>query len=487
MRANERSRLGLALTIFSLLPAQVGAQDGFGGARDNGLVRDQVAAGYVPSHEAFTVEGFLSEHHFPVRQDRCDGEICVFAAMGHGLHRPTLTRSGYLLVEPVSGLDPDTFRRAPLNVGLVIDVSGSMTGTKLGWALAAAHALVDQLGPEDTLSIVSFADTARLDLPATPVRQRTPLHAIIDTLGIRGGTNVYAGARQGFEAVAAGRTAQRADRVFLLTDERPNVGVTDGDSFLELVGAHAGDGVGITVVGVGLDLGAELASSMAQLDGGAYYYLEGEQGIASLFGPDFDQRVTPVAYRIAVTVHPGAGLRVADVFGVPEDNVVRNTDGSVTLRANTLFLDRRRSGAILRLEPTSQPDAALSGAATITYSYVRASDRTIHTGRTLASHRASRSDAIAEFSDPYHYRAYALVNFAQLLRSSLTHWSYSRHDEALRILGNARAALELDSRITEDAELAAERLLADEILATMVRSQEVYASRERVDIDVYVD
>src|SRR5258706_9963036 len=95
----------LLVIACSTLAAQAWAQEGFGGARNNGLVREQVRAGYVPAPNAFTMEGFLAEHHFPVREERCaEGVLCVFAAMGHGIHRPTLTRSSYLLLEPVSGI-----------------------------------------------------------------------------------------------------------------------------------------------------------------------------------------------------------------------------------------------------------------------------------------------------------------------------------------------------------------------------------------------
>ncbi len=455
------------VAALALAPLAASAQEGFGGARDAGHVRDYTRAGLVPPLEAFNVEGLLSEHHFPVRQERCAGEVCVLAALGHGLHRPSLTRSGYLFIEPVSGLDPRTFRRGPLNAGIVIDVSGSMAGSKFSWAISAAHALVDRLDARDMISIVTFDDTARVVLAPTVVVDRGMLHAVIENIRIGGSTNIHDGLRVGFDQVASVSTGARVDRVFVLTDEQPNVGVTHEGGFLELVGAYARRGIGLTVVGVGLDLGAELASSMSQLEGGAYYYLEGERGIEALFGADFDQRVTPVAYRLAVTVRPSAGLRVAEVFGVPGDDVVRNPDGSVTLRASTVFLDRRRSGAIVRLAPVQREDAALRSSATLTYSYVRASDGQRVSGETSVAHAATSATSLAEFSDLHHYRGYALVNFAELLRASLRHWHAGRPSEALRILTNAREALDLDSRVIDDPQLAQERTLADGILANM--------------------
>src|SRR6516165_6347044 len=45
-------------------------------------------------------------------------------------------------------------RRTPLNLAVVLDKSGSMTGAKLEKTKQAAMQLVDRLGPDDVLSLV---------------------------------------------------------------------------------------------------------------------------------------------------------------------------------------------------------------------------------------------------------------------------------------------------------------------------------------------
>ncbi len=78
---------------------------------------------------------------------------------------PTRTRSAYLFVEPVSGLDPQRFRRAPQNLVLVVDRSGSMTGWKMSSVLEALHVLIDRLGEADRLAVVAFDTESELILP----------------------------------------------------------------------------------------------------------------------------------------------------------------------------------------------------------------------------------------------------------------------------------------------------------------------------------
>lgn len=457
----------LGTAAFAGPPAQ--AQDGFGGWSNHGLVRHQARAGYVPSPQAFQVEGLLAEHHFPAREQRCGSRFCVLTAMGHGLHRASGERSAYLIVEPVSGHDPARFARPDLDLVIVIDRSGSMEGWKLDAAKEAAQALTGQLTERDRVSVVTFDDRAELHLAPRRAGDAAALAEAIESVAIRGGTNLHAGLSLAFaqaEPTASAQEAGRMQRVVLLTDERPNVGPTDAGSFLELVGANAARGVGLTIIGVGLDLGAELADRMAQVEGAAMHYLEGPESAEALFA-DLRRFVTPVAFGLQMRVEPGPGLRVAEVFGVPADRVTRHADGSATLRASTVFFDPVRRGAVVRLAPrTPGDDAALRADATVRFSY-RLPEGTRMAGERGASHRALRADAIADFPSHGAYLAYALVSYAELLRRGLTAWEQGEEARAIAALRRARRFLQTDQRIADEPQLQDERDTVERILRNM--------------------
>jgi Ca-activated chloride channel family protein len=460
--------LGCAGLILVVTSSTV-AQDGLGGARSNGNIREQINYGQVPYPEAFAIEGMLSEHNFPVREERCSDAFCVLAAMGHGIHRPSDTRSAYLFVEPISGLDPDTFERAPQNLSVVIDRSGSMSGWKMASVLEATHALIRNLDSRDRLSIVAFDTEAELMLPSTPVRNKRRLHDIVDRIFSGGTTNIHDAMKMGFEQTMTNVSEYPQSRVIIMTDEQPNVGDTSKNGFLELTGRYAKTGVALSILGIGLDLGTDLAFSVSQLEGGSYHYLESQEQVERLFGSGFASFLTPVAKKLVIRVNPGSGLRVADVYGVPEDQVMIHPDGSVVLRAATVFYDERRSGVVLRLEPDqSIPCAALHSSAEITWSYLLASDNTRHRGRATAKHRAQSPTSIAEFESADQYRGYALVNFAQLLKKSLTLWHDNHRHGAISTLHSARSVLDLDAWIIQDRELHKEKEMADRLLALMV-------------------
>ena len=73
-----------------------------------------------------------------------------------------------------------------LNLALVLDVSGSMyeedgTGkSRLSRIQEAAHAAIQKLKPEDTLSIVAFAHDAQVILPATAMSEKDKAEEVIN-------------------------------------------------------------------------------------------------------------------------------------------------------------------------------------------------------------------------------------------------------------------------------------------------------------------
>lgn len=173
--------------------------------------------------------------------------------------------------------------RRPLNLGLVVDRSTSMRGERLEKVMAAVGLLLDQLGPEDMLSLVSFSDRAEVVLPAaivgtaahsshavTAAAWRSPRRQL-QSITASGGTEIYQGLRAGLAQVARPSAKEYTSHLILLTDGRT---YGDAAACLHLAEQAAIHGIGITAFGLGTDWNDAFLDALVAPSGGQSHYIE---------------------------------------------------------------------------------------------------------------------------------------------------------------------------------------------------------------------
>jgi Ca-activated chloride channel family protein len=345
--------LGLVVTLCAVSTACDMAVDGGfgvtpGGAQDIALARELIEGGAVPAASQFTAEGLFSQHDFaaPVTTP-CVQRLCPRGSIARV--EPVDGSGEQLLVHLALDTNIEQFERADLNLALVVDISGSMLGEKLESTKLGLHAILDQLDENDRVTLISFSDDARIEVPSTSTDAsgRQTLHDAIAALEVEGSTNIEAGLMLGYGGVEPQQDGLggREDRVMLFTDAQPNVGATGPESFLGLVRAAAEQGMGISVFGVGLDLGAELAREISEVRGGNSFYLDPDT-ITTMFESELDHIVTPVAYDLRFNVRPSMGFSFAGTYGTPD----ADADGEVDFSVATGFLSSRGGAMAVMLE-----------------------------------------------------------------------------------------------------------------------------------------
>lgn len=173
--------------------------------------------------------------------------------------------------------------RRPLNLGLVIDHSTSMRGERLERVTAAVGLLLDKMGPDDCLSLVSFSDRAEVVLPAATMRTaaespnaetaaawRDPRRRI-QSIAASGGTEIYQGLRAGLGQVGRPGMESYTSHLILLTD-----GHTYGDAAacLRLADEAAARGIGLTAFGLGADWNDAFLDALVAPSGGQSHFIE---------------------------------------------------------------------------------------------------------------------------------------------------------------------------------------------------------------------
>lgn len=176
--------------------------------------------------------------------------------------------------------------RNPVNLALVLDRSSSMRGPRFTQALRAANQLVDQLGPRDRISVITFDNAAQMVFRPTPLngKEKRRLQDILSTLETGVGTNLAAGIKCGADALRSGFVRNAVSRLILLTDGQPSVGVTDPDRLARLVQREHERGVTTTAMGLGQVFDDELLSELARQGGGGFYYMATAADIPAAFG-----------------------------------------------------------------------------------------------------------------------------------------------------------------------------------------------------------
>lgn len=170
----------------------------------------------------------------------------------------------YLLVDVKPALS-DVQKRTPLNLSLVIDRSTSMRGRRLANVRAAATMIVEQLGADDSFSVIAFSDRASVVLPAG--RQQDKVKALnkIHQIEAFGGTEAYHGLEAGYRELRRVSLAEHTNHLILLTD-----GHTYGDveDCIDIVRTAARDGINLSAFGLGPDWNQRFLDQLAAIAGG---------------------------------------------------------------------------------------------------------------------------------------------------------------------------------------------------------------------------
>lgn len=245
------------------------------------------------------------------------------------------TQKLYLLARLTAGPAPDAHLRRPLNLSVVIDRSGSMSGDKLSYTRQAAAFLVQNLNPRDTLSIVLYNENVETLVLPEPVRHKDAITQRIEAVRAGGTTNLSGGWLEGCNHVAHALNPDHLNRVILMSDGLANRGITDRERLVALAQQKFEAGISTTTMGLGADFNEDLLAAIASAGGGAFYFIESPEvaplifqeelrGLLSVVGQNLVISLAMTPYVASVhqlnayptTKGPGlAAFRLGDVFG----------------------------------------------------------------------------------------------------------------------------------------------------------------------------
>ena len=205
--------------------------------------------------------------------------------------------------------------RAPVNVSIVLDKSGSMGGDKIEYAKEAAIMAVNRLEPQDTISIVTYDSVVRVILPAQRVANKAHLQNRIRNISAGGNTALFAGVTKGAQELRRYLEATRVNRVILLSDGLANVGPSTPSELGDLGSSLGREGISVTTIGLGTGYNEDLMTRLAGYSDGNHYFARSASDLVTVFNNEFSNVLAVVAKDVRVIIHCARGIRPIRVLG----------------------------------------------------------------------------------------------------------------------------------------------------------------------------
>lgn len=214
--------------------------------------------------------------------------LIVSATDAHGAPIRELHRSDFRLdveqlpirdftVEPVSSA------KNPLSVFLAFDVSGSMNGTPMDAAKAAAIEFLDRLGTDDYAAVLSFGSGVRLLCDFTSNKESVKQSLETVAAGDRN-TWLYEATFESLQQAANAPTARAA--IVLLTDGKDEGSPRTKKSVLDRI---RGVRIPVFALGFGTNLQKAYLEEIAAASGGSFLFAPTAEDLGQLYAQVYEQ------------------------------------------------------------------------------------------------------------------------------------------------------------------------------------------------------
>lgn len=192
----------------------------------------------------------------------------------------------------------------PSNLVFLLDVSGSMEApNKLPLVKSAMKMLVDELRPQDKISIVVYAGAAGLALDATPGTNKMNILKAIENLNAGGSTAGGEGLKLAYKVAEENLIEKGNNRIILATDGDFNIGVSSDSEMEKIVSGERQKGISISVLGFGMgNYKDNKLEIIADKGNGNYNYIDNIQEARKIFIKEFGGTLYTIAKDVKIQI-----------------------------------------------------------------------------------------------------------------------------------------------------------------------------------------
>jgi Ca-activated chloride channel family protein len=246
---------------------------------------------------------------------------------------------------------PDRRERPPVNLCVVLDRSGSMSGAKIENAKEAAIAALRRLNGRDLFSLVMYDHEVETLVPPQSAANTEWIEPRIRGIAPRGNTALFAGVSQGAAEVRKNLESAYVQRIILLSDGLANVGPSSPDDLGRLGASLMKERIAVTTVGVGTDYNEDLMAQLSRESDGNTYFVENSGALPRIFAAELGDVLSVVARDVTIRIEITGGARPLRVIG--RDGRIRGN--TVELRLNQLYGGQQKYALVeVEVPPTAE-------------------------------------------------------------------------------------------------------------------------------------
>ncbi len=299
----------------------------------------------------------------------------------------------YVYVDLKAALVEKETDRVPLNIAVVIDRSGSMSGEKLAYVKKATDFVIDNLNSDDYLSIVQYDNKVDVVSKSKAVTDKKRLHKKVAAIKAGGMTNLSGGMLEGYTQVGRSKSDKYVNRVLLLSDGLANEGITDPEKLRSIAQKRFREqSIGLSTFGVGSGFNELLMTNLAEYGGANYYFIDMPDRIPEIFAKELEGLLSVVAQNAKLKIDfPSSYLKCTKVFGYP----AMINEASVDVNFNDIFSEEQKA-ILLKFEIQRKIDEPLKLKMDLSYDDVAETLDKVHISETLMLKPTSDKSAVEQ-------------------------------------------------------------------------------------------
>ncbi|KAL5731567.1 hypothetical protein ACHQM5_004283 [Ranunculus cassubicifolius] len=279
--------------------------------------------------------------------------------------------------------DARELARAPIDLVVVLDVSGSMKGTKLTLLKRAVRFVIHNLGPADRLSIVSFSSRAQRIFPLRRMSELGHESATlaVESLISNGQTNIVEGLKKGARVLEERREKNPVASIILLSDGRdtyitgldsgsqspldrtnstfrwlsyfsnilppsicPDSSGAEGEGRLQPIPVHT--------FGIGADHDATSMHALSDVSGGTFSFIQDANIIQDAFARCIGGLLSVLAQQLRVSLSSlSPGVKITSISSGKYSHEISTNGDSGTIDIGDLYADEEKDFLVQLLVP----------------------------------------------------------------------------------------------------------------------------------------